>query len=43
MTLSEPHPTNPYEEVAVELGDYQFARALRRAPRAHGARMAAFS
>jgi saccharopine dehydrogenase (NAD+, L-lysine-forming) len=27
MTLSEPHPTNPYEEVGVKLGDYQFARA----------------
>jgi saccharopine dehydrogenase (NAD+, L-lysine forming) len=27
MTLSEPHPTNPYEEVAVKLGDYQFERA----------------
>jgi saccharopine dehydrogenase (NAD+, L-lysine forming) len=27
MTLSEPHPTNPHEEVGVKLGDYQFARA----------------
>ena len=27
MTLSEPHPTNPYEEVGVKLGDYQFDRA----------------
>jgi saccharopine dehydrogenase-like NADP-dependent oxidoreductase len=27
MTLSEPHPTNPYEEVGVKLGDYQFERA----------------
>jgi saccharopine dehydrogenase (NAD+, L-lysine-forming) len=26
MTLSEPHPTNPYEEVGVKLGDYQFER-----------------
>src|SRR5918996_83622 len=25
--LSEPHPTNPYEEVGVKLGDYQFERA----------------
>jgi saccharopine dehydrogenase-like NADP-dependent oxidoreductase len=27
MTLSEPHPTNPYEEVGVKLGDYQFDSA----------------
>ena len=27
MTLSKPHPTNPYEEVGVKLGDYQFERA----------------
>ncbi len=27
MTLSEPHPTNPYNEVGVKLGDYQFAHA----------------
>ena len=27
MTLSEPHPTNPYEEVGAKLGDYQFDRA----------------
>jgi saccharopine dehydrogenase-like NADP-dependent oxidoreductase len=27
MTLSEPHPTRPYEEVGVKLGDYQFERA----------------
>ena len=27
MTLSEPHPTNPYSEVGVKLGDYQFERA----------------
>ena len=27
MTVSEPHPTNPYAEVGVKLGDYQFARA----------------
>src|SRR5207244_11297689 len=27
MTLSEPHPTNPYEEAGVKLGDYQFERA----------------
>jgi len=26
MTLSEPHPTNPYEEVGIKLGDYQFER-----------------
>ena len=26
MTLSEPHPTNPYSEVGVKLGDYQFER-----------------
>jgi saccharopine dehydrogenase-like NADP-dependent oxidoreductase len=26
MTLSEPHPTSPYEEVGVKLGDYQFER-----------------
>jgi saccharopine dehydrogenase (NAD+, L-lysine forming) len=27
MTLSEPHPTNPWEETGVKLGDYQFERA----------------
>jgi saccharopine dehydrogenase (NAD+, L-lysine forming) len=27
MTLSEPHPTDPYERVGVKLGDYQFERA----------------
>jgi saccharopine dehydrogenase-like NADP-dependent oxidoreductase len=27
MTLSEPHPTSPYEKVGVKLGDYQFERA----------------
>jgi saccharopine dehydrogenase-like NADP-dependent oxidoreductase len=27
MTLSEPHPTKPYEETGVKLGDYQFERA----------------
>ncbi len=27
MTLSEPHPTDPYAEVGVKLGDYQFERA----------------
>ena len=27
MTLSEPHPTRPYEEPGVKLGDYQFDRA----------------
>ena len=27
MTLSEPHPERPYEEVGVKLGDYQFERA----------------
>ena len=27
MTLSEPHPTNPFEECGVKLGDYQFDRA----------------
>ncbi len=27
MTLSEPHPEKPYEEVGVKLGDYQFERA----------------
>jgi saccharopine dehydrogenase-like NADP-dependent oxidoreductase len=26
MTLSEPHPDRPYEQVGVKLGDYQFAR-----------------
>ena len=29
MTLSEPHPTSPHEEVGVKLGDYQFERAAR--------------
>ncbi|HEU0247225.1 MAG TPA: saccharopine dehydrogenase C-terminal domain-containing protein [Gaiellaceae bacterium] len=33
MTLSEPHPTNPYEEVGVKLGDYQFDRAQMWAER----------
>lgn len=27
MTLSEPHPTNPYQECGTKLGDYQFERA----------------
>jgi saccharopine dehydrogenase-like NADP-dependent oxidoreductase len=27
MTLSEPHPTSPFSEVGVKLGDYQFERA----------------
>ncbi len=27
MTLSEPHPTDPYGQVGVKLGDYQFERA----------------
>ncbi len=27
MTLSEPHPERPYEEVGVKLGDYQFERS----------------
>jgi saccharopine dehydrogenase (NAD+, L-lysine-forming) len=27
MTLSEPHPLRPYEEVGVKLGDYQFERS----------------
>jgi saccharopine dehydrogenase-like NADP-dependent oxidoreductase len=27
MTLSEPHPTDPYEQTGVKLGDYQFERA----------------
>ena len=27
MTLSEPHPTNPYEDTGIKLGDYQFERA----------------
>jgi saccharopine dehydrogenase-like NADP-dependent oxidoreductase len=27
MTLSEPHPERPFEEVGVKLGDYQFERA----------------
>jgi saccharopine dehydrogenase-like NADP-dependent oxidoreductase len=27
MTLSEPHPTRPFEECGVKLGDYQFERA----------------
>ena len=26
MTLSEPHPERPYEEVGIKLGDYQFER-----------------
>lgn len=27
MTLSEPHPTDPYHQVGVKLGDYQFDKA----------------
>ena len=27
MTLSEPHPTDPYRQAGVKLGDYQFERA----------------
>jgi saccharopine dehydrogenase-like NADP-dependent oxidoreductase len=27
MTLSEPHPTRPYEATGVKLGDYQFERS----------------
>ena len=27
MTLSEPHPTSPFEQTGVKLGDYQFERA----------------
>ncbi len=27
MTLSEPHPTHPFEQAGVKLGDYQFERA----------------
>jgi len=27
MTLSEPHPEKPFEQVGVKLGDYQFERA----------------
>lgn len=27
MTLSKPHPTNPYQKCGVKLGDYQFERA----------------
>lgn len=27
MTLSQPHPVNPYQECGVKLGDYQFERA----------------
>jgi saccharopine dehydrogenase-like NADP-dependent oxidoreductase len=27
MTLSTPHPTRPFQEVGVKLGDHQFARA----------------
>lgn len=30
MTLSEPHPTKPYEETGVKLGDYQFERSAAR-------------
>lgn len=29
MTLSRPHPTRPYSECGVKLGDYQFERAAR--------------
>ena len=27
MTLSEPHPSSPFEQSGVKLGDYQFERA----------------
>jgi len=27
MTLSNPHPVNPYQETGIKLGDYQFERA----------------
>jgi saccharopine dehydrogenase-like NADP-dependent oxidoreductase len=27
MTLSEPHPTDPYKQPGIKLGDYQFERA----------------
>ena len=27
MTLSEPHPTDPFNKVGVKLGDYQFEKA----------------
>jgi saccharopine dehydrogenase-like NADP-dependent oxidoreductase len=27
MTLSEPHPTHPFEQPGIKLGDYQFERA----------------
>jgi saccharopine dehydrogenase-like NADP-dependent oxidoreductase len=27
MTLSEPHPTDPYNKVGIKLGDYQFGKA----------------
>jgi saccharopine dehydrogenase-like NADP-dependent oxidoreductase len=29
MTLSRPHPANPYRECGVKLGDYQFERAAK--------------
>ena len=29
MSLSQPHPDRPYEEVGVKLGDEQFAQADR--------------
>ncbi len=29
MTLSEPHPTDPYNKTGVKLGDYQFERAKK--------------
>ena len=29
MTLSSPHPTDPYRQCGVKLGDYQFERAAR--------------
>jgi saccharopine dehydrogenase (NAD+, L-lysine-forming) len=29
MTLSQPHPTRPFEECGVKLGDYQFERSAR--------------
>jgi len=29
MTLSEPHPTDPYRQAGIKLGDFQFERASR--------------
>ncbi|MBI5935847.1 MAG: saccharopine dehydrogenase NADP-binding domain-containing protein [Chloroflexi bacterium] len=29
MTLSKPHPTDPFHQVGVKLGDYQFERAAK--------------